>query len=209
MSSLPMASSAPAADAGPGVSAEALVALRADMLRFAQLQLRNRETAEDMVQEAIEAALRNAQSFAGNSSLKTWVFAILKNRIVDHLRQAGRTVPMSSLVEDGEDWQERLEALFNERGGWQDSARPGAWPNPAESMQNKQFWVVFEACLDHLPANTGRVFMMREFLGLESDEICAQLAISISNFHVILHRARLRLRACLGNGWAHMGDAAC
>jgi RNA polymerase sigma-70 factor (ECF subfamily) len=209
MSRLPVASPGPADTEGPGISAEALIALRTDMFRFAQLQLRNRETAEDMVQEAIESALRNASSFAGHSSLKTWVFAILKNRIIDHLRQAGRTVPISSLVEDGEDWQERLESLFNERGGWRDSARPTAWPNPEESMQNKQFWVVFEACLDHLPANTGRVFMMREFLGLESDEICAQLSISTSNCHVILHRARLKLRACLGNGWARMGDATC
>ncbi|QDL39607.1 sigma-70 family RNA polymerase sigma factor [Rhodoferax sediminis] len=204
-----VASPEPAASAGPGISAAALIALRTDMIRFAQMQLRNQETAEDMVQEAIESALREASSFAGNSSLKTWVFTILKNRIIDHLRQAGRTVPMSSLVEDGDDWQERLEALFNERGSWRDNARPGAWPNPEQSMQNKQFWEVFEACLEHLPANTGRVFMMREFLGLESDEICAQLAISTSNCHVILHRARLKLRACLGNGWAHMGDAAC
>lgn len=209
MSSMTVASLGPAAAGGQGVSAEALIALRTQMLRFAQLQLRNRETAEDMVQEAIESALRKASSFAGNSSLKTWVFAILKNRIIDHLRQAGRTVPMSSLVDDGEDWQERLEALFNERGGWRDSERPTAWPNPEQSMQNKQFWVVFEVCLEHLPANTGRVFMMREFLGLEAEEICAQLSISTSNCHVILHRARLKLRACLGNGWARMGEATC
>lgn len=193
----------------PGFSAEALICLRADMLRFAQLQLRNRETAEDMVQEAIEGALRNASSFAGNSSLKTWVFAILRNRIVDHLRQAGRTVPMSSLVDDGEDWQERLEAMFNERGHWRSDSRPAPWPDPEESMQSRQFWVVFETCLDHLPENTGRVFMMREFLGLESDEICAQLGISTSNCHVILHRARTKLRGCLGSGWARSGGAKC
>jgi RNA polymerase sigma-70 factor (ECF subfamily) len=209
MSSLPLAPPGPGAASRPGISAEALIALRTDMLRFAQLQLRNRETAEDMVQEAIEAALRKASSFAGHSSLKTWVFAILKNRIIDHLRQAGRTVTMSSLVDDGEDWQERLEAFFNERGGWRESARPAAWPDPEESMQNKQFWVVFETCLDHLPPNTGRVFMMREFLGLEADEICTQLGITTSNCHVILHRARLRLRSCLGNGWAHLGDTPC
>lgn len=208
MSNQSAAAAGPAV-AGPGVSAEALIALRSNMLKFAQLQLRNRETAEDMVQEAIETALRRAESFEGNSSLKTWVFAILKNRIIDHLRKAKNTVSMSSLVEDGEDWQERLEALFNEKGGWRPGTRPSAWPNPEESMQNKQFWVVFEACLEHLPANTSRVFMMREFLGLEADEICAQLTISTSNCHVILHRARLKLRSCLGNGWAHMGDAAC
>lgn len=207
MSSLSVASPGPGT--GQAISADALIALRTDMFRFAQLQLRNRETAEDMVQEAIEAALRNASSFAGNSSLKTWVFAILKNRIIDHLRQAGRTVSMSSLVEEGEDWEERLEALFTDRGEWRDSTRPRAWASPEESMQNKQFWVVFEACLEHLPPNTGRVFMMREFLGLESEEICAQLAISTSNCHVILHRARLKLRACLGSNWANRGEAAC
>jgi RNA polymerase sigma-70 factor (ECF subfamily) len=192
-----------------GISAEALLSLRTDMLRFAQLQLRNTETAEDLVQESIEAALRKASSFAGQSTLKTWVFAILRNRIIDHLRQASRTVPMSSLVEDDEDWQERLETLFNERGGWRDGPRPVAWPSPEESMQTRQFWEVFEACLDHLPANTGRVFMMREFLGFESDEICTQLRITTSNCHVILHRARLKLRGCMDSGWGREQGAAC
>jgi len=187
--------------AAAGISAEALISLRADMIRFAQLQLRNAETAEDLVQESIEAALRHSSTFAGQSTLKTWVFAILRNRIIDHLRTAKRTVPMSSLVDEGEDWQERLETLFNEMGGWRDDARPVAWPNPEESMQTQQFWGVFEACLDHLPTNTGRVFMMREFLGFESDEICAQLGISTSNCHVILHRARLKLRGCMESGW--------
>jgi RNA polymerase sigma-70 factor (ECF subfamily) len=197
------------AGAALGVSAEALMALRSNMLRFAQLQLRNSETAEDLVQDAIEAALRHASSFAGRSTLKTWVFAILRNRIIDHLRQAVRSVPMSSLVDDTEDWQERLETLFNERGGWRENARPTAWPNPEESMQTKQFWFVFEACLDHLPTNTGRVFMMREFLGFDSDEICRQVGISTSNCHVMLHRARLKLRGCMEQGWGRKGGETC
>ena len=192
-----------------GISAEALLSLRADMLRFAQLQLRNTETAEDLVQEAIEAALRKSSSFVGQSTLKTWVFAILRNRIIDHLRTAKRTVPMSSLVDDDEDWQERLQALFNERGHWRDGARPAAWPNPEESMQTRQFWAVFETCLDHLPPATGRVFMLREFLGFESTEICAQLGITTSNCHVILHRARLKLRGCMDTGWGRPEGSKC
>jgi len=179
------------------------------MIRFAQLQLRNAESAEDLVQESIEAALRHASSFAGQSTLKTWVFAILRNRIIDHLRTAKRTVPMSSLVEDGEDWQEKLEALFNEKGGWRDGPRPVAWPDPEESMQTRQFWTVFETCLDRLPPNTGRVFMMREFLGFASNEICTQLGISTSNCHVILHRARLKLRTCMDSSWGRPGDGRC
>lgn len=209
MKNAPAAASVPASATMQGISAEALLSLRADMLRFAELQLRNAETAEDLVQESIEAALRKSSSFAGQSTLKTWVFAILRNRIIDHLRTAKRTVPMSSLVEDDEDWQERLETLFNERGGWREGLRPVAWPNPEESMQTRQFWGVFEACLEHLPANTGRVFMMREFLGFESDEICAQLGITTSNCYVILHRARLKLRGCMDSGWGRPEGAKC
>lgn len=203
-------------DSGPGVagsmhgiSAEALKSLRADLLRFAKLQLRNHETAEDVVQESIEAALRKSSSFAGQSSLKTWVFAILRNRIIDHLRQASRTVNMSSLAEDDEDFQDKLEAMFNERGHWQADARPVAWRDPQASMQSRQFWAVFETCLGHLPPATGRVFMMREFLGFESAEICAQLGITTSNCHVILHRARLKLRACMDSGWGRPEGASC
>lgn len=192
-----------------GIGAEALLSLRADMLRFAQLQLRNTETAEDIVQESIEAALRKSSSFAGQSTLKTWVFAILRNRIIDHLRQASRTVTMSSLVDDDEDWQENLEALFNQRGGWRDGTRPVAWPDPEQSMQTRQFWAVFEACLDHLPPAMGRVFMMRELLGFESGEICTQVGITTSNCHVLLHRARLKLRTCMDAGWGRPQRSTC
>lgn len=192
------------------ISAGELLKLRADMMRFAQMQLRNPEIAEDLVQESIESAIRHSSSFAGQASLKTWVFAILRNKIIDHLRQAGRTVAMSTLVEDGDDWQERLEeTFFNERGGWRDGPRPTAWPTPDESMETKQFWYVFETCLEHLPVATGRVFMMREFLGFESDEICVQLGISTSNCHVILHRARLKLRGCMEVGWGRPKGKVC
>lgn len=188
---------------------EGLVKLRKDMLRFAQLQLRDTAAAEDMVQDAIEAALRGASTFGGRSSLKTWVFSILRHRIIDHIRHDARTVSLSSLVQEGEDWEDRLEALFNERGGWTDAARPRAWPNPEASMEDREFWVVFETCLEHLPAHPARVFMMREFLGFEAGEICGQLGITSGNCHVILHRARLKLRDCIGRGWGRPGAERC
>ena len=194
---------------GPGIDTAALVAIRLDMLRFARLQLRNPETAEDLVQEAIEAALKHSTTFSGQSSLKTWVFAILRNRIIDHLRRSSRTVSLASVVGDGEDWEDRLDSLFNEQGGWRDGARPQAWPDPEAAMQSRQFWAVFEAWLDHLPERTGRVFMMREFLGFESDEICTALGLTTGNCHVILHRARLRLRGCMEAGWGRPAEASC
>ena len=75
-------------------------------------------------------------------------------------------------------------------------------------MQQREFWQVFEGCLQHLPANTARVFMMRECFGFEADEICARLEISSSNCHVILHRARLKLRDCMEKDWGRPGGQA-
>ena len=43
--------------------------------------------------------------------------------------------------------------------------------------------------------------MMREFLGFETDEICAMLVLTTTNCNVILHRARAALRQCLSHGW--------
>jgi RNA polymerase sigma-70 factor (ECF subfamily) len=192
-----------------GISAGDLLSLRTDMLRFADLQLRDRATAEDLVQESIEAALRKSSSFAGQSTLKTWVFAILRNRIIDHLRQASRTVNLSSVVGDEDDWQDKVDQMFHESGRWREGPRPVSWPAPDEAMQSKRFWVVFESCLEHLPPVTGRVFMMREFLGFDSDEICRQVGITTNNCHVILHRARLKLRACMDAGWGRPEGASC
>ena len=197
-------------DASGAARPAALGLIRADMLRFAKLQLGNRETAEDTVQEAMESALRHLEGFSGQSSIKTWVFAILKNKIIDHVGQARRTVNFSSLAnDDGEDGEARLEALFNDRGRWRDGARPVAWPSPDDAVQSKQFWIVFETCLDLLAPKAGRIFMMREFLGFETEEICSQLNLTTSNLHVTLHRSRLKLRGCLEAGWVRPGARPC
>lgn len=184
-----------------GISGAALVALRPDMLRLALWQVHDRAVAEDIVQEAIEAALRGSSAFAGRSSLKTWVLAILRNRIVDHLRKASRCVNLSSLAAEGADLDDCLDGLFNTQGAWREDMRPATWPSPDEAMQSRQFWIVLEACLKTLPTQTSRVFMMREVLGLEPREISGRLGISTGNCHVMLHRARMKLRACLDGAW--------
>lgn len=171
------------------------------MLRFARLQLRNADAAEDLVQDAMELALRTAESFAGRSSLKTWIYAILRNRIIDYHRVAERMVSVSGLMETDDDWQERSAALFDERGAWRDEARPQAWADPEQALQQRQFWSAFEACLPHLSESAARVFTMRELLGLDVTEIALQLRLTPGNCHVILHRTRMRLRACLEAGW--------
>lgn len=178
-----------------------ILVLRRDMLRFAQLQLRDSGAAEDAVQEALIAAMNHQSAFAGRSALKTWVFAILRNKIIDHLRRHAREVPACDLAGQSDEEGLDIEQFFDRHGHWTERDRPATWADPESALAKKQFWAVFDACLDHLFAITARVFMMREFLELETAEICEQLAITTSNCWVILHRARAGLRRCLENNW--------
>lgn len=179
--------------------------LRRQMLKFATLQLSNSHAAEDAVQEALVGALKNAKSFAGRAALKTWVFAILKNKIADALRHKQRMVDASSLLredEEGEDFSE----LFDPRGHWHSDEKPATWGNPQDALHQNQFWKVFEICLEALPGNQARVFMMKEFVELDAGEICTAVGITTTNLNVMLHRSRLRLRECLENNWFMKGE---
>lgn len=174
-------------------------ALRIDMLKFATLQLRDASIAEDAVQEALIAAHAAKESFEGRAQLKTWVFSILRNKIIDILRERIRHPTQSLTQEDGSD--DELDELFDENGRWRKESQPTDWGQPEKAFKNEQFWQVFEICLESMKENVARVFMMREFLGLNTAEICKELEVSESNCWVILHRARSRLRVCLENKW--------
>lgn len=175
-----------------------LTAMRPKLLSFARLQLRDSHAAEDAVQEALLAAMEQAHRFEGRSSLRTWVTTILRNRIIDHFRRGRREVQLDD--EEGAEDLASFDGLFNEQGRFRE--RPGDWANdPEATLSERQFFEVLEACVTKLPAQTGRVFLMREWLELSTDEICHELGISSSNCWVILYRARMRLRECLELNW--------
>lgn len=186
-----------------------VAAIRCDMLKFAQMQLRDASLAEDAVQEALVAALAGGRSFDGRAAVKTWVFSILRHKIVDLIRLQSRTTNVSALGDDEAGMDETFEALFKANAHWRPETRPVGWGNPEETLREERFWAVFEICLNHLPEKTARVFMMREFLEFETDEVCRELSITISNCNVILHRARNGLRQCLEKSWFAPGEKPC
>ncbi|HKW80151.1 MAG TPA: sigma-70 family RNA polymerase sigma factor [Casimicrobiaceae bacterium] len=170
---------------------------RAYLLRVAVLQLRNAETAEDVVQDTIVAALQGAAGFSGRSSVKTWLTGILKHKIVDVIRRKSREPTIAGL--DEETRIDDFDALFDESGHWENP--PADWGDPEAAVSQREFFDVVEFCLDKLPPNTARVFMMREVMELSGDEICKELAITSTNLWVILYRARMALRQCLQQHW--------
>jgi RNA polymerase sigma-70 factor (ECF subfamily) len=168
------------------------------LLRVAQLQLRDPDLAEDVVQEAIVAALGAREGFTGKSSLKTWLTGILKHKIVDAIRQKQRQ-PIALATLDEEADLDDFDGLFKDNGAWE--TPPAEWGDPEGALSRRQFFDIMEFCLEKLPANTARVFMMREVMELESDEICKELTITANNLWVILYRARMALRQCLEQHW--------
>lgn len=174
--------------------ATSLEALRPQLLKYALLQLRNPAWAEDAVSETLLAALEKPHSFGGRSQLKTWLIGILKHKLIDQIRRNSREMSMTD--EDGQD----LDAdLFKPDGHWVDEPRD--WGDPEHCLRQLDFMRVLEACVEQLPGQQGRLFMMREWLELDTDEICHTLGVSPNHLWVLLHRARLRLRDCLQLTW--------
>jgi RNA polymerase sigma-70 factor (TIGR02943 family) len=175
-----------------------LVEHRDYLLRFARLQLRNDAWAEDAVSETVLAALAKPQSFGNRSQLKTWLVGILKHKVIDALRHHSREI--SGLNPGVDEDTDPLEYLgFKANGHY--AQRPADWGNPEQEFSSRQFFEVLEACTTKLPPAQGRLFLMREWLELSSDEICKELDLTSTNFYVQLHRARLRLRECLELNW--------
>ncbi len=170
--------------------------LRPTLLRFAVLQLRDEQSAEDVVQDTLLAALQGRERFAGRAQLKTWLISILKHKIVDRIRQRSREAP---LPETSDSEAEDFDALFADDGHWREP--PADWGDPARVLEQGRFFEVLELCMQALPENLSRVFLMREVLEMETDEICKELQISSSNCWVVLYRARMRLRECLQLRW--------
>jgi RNA polymerase sigma-70 factor (ECF subfamily) len=171
--------------------------LRPALFRFAMLQLRDEATAEDVVQDTLIAVLEKPERFAGQSSLRTYLTGILKHKIIDVLRVSKRTRQFDAAEDQSED--DVIDALFKADGHTID--QPRQWGDPDATLEQKDFFRVMEICLEKLPAKTARIFMMREWLELETEEICKELNVSTSNAWVLLYRARVKLRECLDLNW--------
>ena len=150
------------------------------------------------MQETLVAALRAREGFSERSSVRTWLTGILKHKIVDAIRQRQRQPVFMAPLDEETDLDE-FDPMFHDNGRWE--APPAAWGDPQKALSQQQFFDVMEFCLEKLPPNTARVFMMREVMELESDEICKELAITANNLWVILYRARMALRQCLEQNW--------
>lgn len=162
------------------------------LFRFAMARVRDRAAAEDLVQEAFLSALHSKDRFKGQSTEKTWLFAILKHKVIDYFRKNRLKTTGREVSVDGED----VDAFFTTGGDWR--LRPMHWrTNPERVQENREFVDHFYQCLAQLPERNADAFVFREIDGMSTEDICQLLDITANNCWVILYRARMLLRRCL------------
>lgn len=151
--------------------------------------------AEDLVQETFLSAWKSRDSYKGEASEKNWLFAICKNKIIDHYRKKA-----SAIVQTAE--LNTAEQNFNEEEHWTRESGPKDWGiDYNKRIETKEFYSILTLCRKKLQEMQQTVFDMKYLEDLDSAEICKVLNISASNYWVLIHRAKLQLRACLEKNW--------
>jgi RNA polymerase sigma-70 factor (TIGR02943 family) len=169
------------------------------LFRFAFQRVRDESVAEDLVQETFLAAMRAKDRFKGQSSERTWLFGILKHKIIDHYRR--KKFQRSDM--NVEDFAESMDKFFSENRKWR--IQPTNWDiNPVEAYEQKEFMDAFYQCLSQMSQRLADAFVHREVDGLSTEEICKLMDITASNCWVMLYRARMLLRHCIETNWTQI-----
>ena len=179
-----------------GIDASQWVDRYGDILyRYTLVRVKSPDTAEEIVQTTLFSALQSAGSFEGRSSEKSWLFGILKHKILDHFREQKKFRTFDLAPEDDRDPFE-----YDATGHWKEM--PQKWDfNPEKVAENQQLAQALAHCMDGLSDKFRQVFVLKEIEGVTTEEICNDFNIKPTNLWVILHRARNQLKKCLEIHW--------
>lgn len=167
---------------------------------YAITRINNEEQAKDLVQETFLAALEKVDAFEGKSSERTWLTAILKFKLIDIYRK--NRVPDTQRRNSRQTDQEEQAFFDAANGHWNEHHEPRVFGMEGQDiLENKEFRQLLLQCMSKLPSLWHAVFTMKHIDDASTKLICSTLKVSPSNFWVIIHRAKLNLRACLQKNW--------
>lgn len=160
----------------------------------AMQKISDTETAKDIVQDTFLVAAQNFNKFQNKSSPKTWLFSILNNKISDYYRKKYR--------QDTKVDFDVFSSFFSADGDWNSENKPKNWQdNQKNLLDDLEFIDILNYCLENLPGKFNSVIKMKYYSDKEPKEICQELEISTTNMWQIMHRAKLKLRNCIEEGW--------
>jgi len=168
------------------------------LLRLASTFVKDRSVAEEVVQDAWLAALDGLDAFEARSSLRTWLFSILANKARNRAVREGRSLPFSALGAAGGDGEAAVDpARFHADGHWLEATAAWSVEDPERLAGGAETRAAIERAIAALPEAQRAVVTLRDVEGLEAEEICNLLGLTLTNQRVLLHRARTRLRQAL------------
>jgi RNA polymerase sigma-70 factor (TIGR02943 family) len=165
---------------------------------YAFTRTNDEHKAQDLVQETFLAALEKIEGFESRSTEKTWLTAILKNKVIDHYRKqsSGINKKTESLPVNKDDF---FIAEFN---NWKVEHWPKAFGLEDDyPLITKEFNQILQQCMKKLPVQWLAVFTMKHMDDENTETICSRLEVTSANFWVIIHRTKLNLRSCLQKNW--------
>ena len=170
--------------------------------RFAMYRVKSREIAEDLVQETFLSGLKSLEKFRRDCPEKSWLYNILRNKIIDHFRKkTNQEIKQSSAVVETDD-DSFYGQFFKKEGQWNNEASPENWDISADKiMEQEEFMQFLMLCLSLLPETWAKVFSLKNIDDFSTNEICKELDITPSNLWTIIHRSKLQLRGCLEKRW--------
>ena len=168
-----------------------------ELYRFALSRISDPEAAEELVQETFLSALANLATFRAEASERTWLFVILRRKIIDHYRRQARTphVGLEALSDGG--GAPESDYFNPATGHWNGPQAPASWLRADAALEQQEQHEILRRCQERLLGQQGAVFAMRFVEELSAEEICPGLGLTASNYWVIVHRAKLQLRRCL------------
>lgn len=171
-----------------------------ELFSWALYKTSSKETAEDLVQETFLAAFHKLDTFQGKSQPKTWLFSILNNKVIDYYRLSAKTTKQTfSLTENS--GYELSDGLFNETENWKSNDINPIWDQEEELLDNPEFNNMMQDCMEDLPQKWKIAVTSKYLTDKNTDEICQELEITVSNYWQIVHRAKLLLKKCLEVKW--------
>jgi RNA polymerase sigma-70 factor (ECF subfamily) len=151
--------------------------------------LRNQDDALDVVQDAFIKAHKYLDKFEGNSSFYTWLYRIVMNLAIDHLRKHRRAKPV-----------ELDEAHLEEGAAGDDSLLPKMLGgNPGRALMDKEIRARIDQALAELSENHRSVLVMRELEGMSYEEMAQAMNCSKGTIMSRLFHARKNMQKRLAD----------
>lgn len=172
-----------------------------ELYGYAMSKTSDTELSQDLVQETFLAGLKSLESFKGHSSERTWLFSILKFKIADYYRKASTRYEISNSLFGIED-DSYIDNYFTEDGDWKENAVPNDWGiSYSSAIENKELATALNNCIEKLPDNQKKLVLLKLVEEEKTEIVCKELNITPTNYWVIIHRAKLQLRACIEKNW--------